>query len=66
MRLPTHNLRLGTLVAAWIARICVRVDTAWGATERPVPGVRVAKIEAIQARKVRLAAGLSQTEFARL
>ena len=31
-----------------------------------VPGVRVTKIEAIQARKIRLAAGLSQTEFARL
>ena len=31
-----------------------------------VPSVRVTKIEAIQACKIRLAAGLSQTEFARL
>lgn len=34
--------------------------------DKPVPGARVKKVDDIQARKVRLAAGLSQTEFARL
>lgn len=34
--------------------------------DKPVPGTRVKKVDDIQARKVRLAACLSQAEFARL
>jgi len=33
---------------------------------RRVPNVRVTRVEAIHARKIRLAAGLSQSQFARL
>ena len=33
---------------------------------KPVPGARVKKVDDIQARKIRQAAGLSQTEFASL